>query len=180
VREIVRQTKRGGRRVLGGRDTVNGPSGTDRGKMLTLGLYYLVHNEHTYYQYESASTSSGSHVSTWAWNPAVPYDVGQPDVIPSGAVDFEGNANTKEHYLFASGADPVNASLTYRVLARRYTNALVLVKLLPTGSTVDDNSITTHALDGSYGVLQADGLMGPTVTQASIRNNEALILIPLD
>ena len=181
VREIVRQTKRGGRRVLGGRDTANGPSGTDRGKMLTLGLYYLVHNEHTYYQYESASTFSSSHVSTWAWNPAVPYDVGVPDVIPSGAIDFEGNANTKEHYLFASGADPVNPSLTYRVLARRYTNALVLVKLLPAGSTVDDSSITTHALGGTYGVLQADGLVDPTpITQASIRNNEALILIPLD
>jgi hypothetical protein len=78
---------------------------------------------------ESASTFSSSHVSTWAWNPAVPYDVGAPDVIPSGAVDFEGNTNTREHYLFASGADPVNPSLTYRVLARRYTNALVLVKL---------------------------------------------------
>jgi hypothetical protein len=180
VREIVRQTKRGGRRILGGRDTANGAGGTDRGKLLTLGIYYLVHNAHTYYQYESASTASSGHVSTWGWNPAVLYDVGAPDVIPSGAVDFEGHANTKEHYVFATGPDPVNASLTYRVLARRFTNALVLVKLLPAGSTVDNSSITTHPLDGSYGVLQADGLVGPTVTQANIRNNETLILIPLD
>ena len=108
------------------------------------------------------------------------YDIGQPDVIPAGAVDFEGRSNTKEHYVFATGTDPVVPSLTYRVLARRFTNALVLVKMLPAGSAVDNSSITTHALGGNYGVLQADGLIGPTVTTASIRNNEALILIPLD
>lgn len=180
VREIVRQTRAGGRRVIGARDTVNGINGTNRGKLLTLGVYYLVHNKHTYYMYESGPNAYPAHVSTWAWNPAVQYDIGQPDVIPSGSVDFEGRSNTKEHYVFATGADPINPSLTYRVLARRFTNALVLVKLLPAGSTVDDSSITLHALDGSYGVLQADGLIGPVVTQASIRNNEALILIPLD
>lgn len=180
VREIVRQTKRGARRVLGAQDRINGVAGTDRGKLLTLGLYYLVHNKHTYYMYESADHGHAGHVSTWAWNPAVQYDVGQPDVIPNGTVDFEGRAGTREHYLFATGPDPANGSLTYRVFARRFTNALVLVKMLPAGSTVDNTSITTHALDGSYGVLQADGFIGPTVTEASIRNNEALILIPLD
>jgi len=180
VREIVRQTRSGGRRVLGAQDRNNGVAGTDRGKLLTLGLYYLVHNKHTYYMYESANHAYGGHASTWAWNPALLYDVGQPDLIPPGTVDFEGRSNTREHYLFASGADPVAPSLTYRVFARRFTNALVLVKLLPAGSTVDNSSITTHALDGTYGVLQADGFLGPSVTQASIRNNEALILIPLD
>jgi hypothetical protein len=180
VREIVLQTRRGGRRLLGARDTYNGAAGTDRGKLLTLGLYYLVHNQHTYYLYESAATNNPAHLSTWSWNPAAQYDVGRPDVVPPGSVDFEGRANTKEHYVFATGPDPVNGSLTYRVLARRFTNALVLVKLLPAGSTVDDASITVHALDGLYGVLQPDGLVGPTVTQAGIRNNEALILIPLD
>jgi hypothetical protein len=180
VREIVRQTKRGGRRVLGAQDRFNGVFGTDRGKMFTLGLYYLVHNKHTYYMYTSTSDASGGHISAWGWNPAVQYDIGQPELIPSGALDFEGHSNTREHYVFATGPDPVNGSLTYRVLARRFTNALVLVKMLPAGSAVDNSSITTHTLDGNYGVLQADGLVGPTVTQASLRNNEALILIPLD
>jgi hypothetical protein len=66
------------------------------------------------------------------------------------------------------------------VYGRRFTNALVLVKLLPAGSTTDNLSITTHTLDGTYAPLQADGNIGAPVTQASIRNNEALILIPLD
>jgi hypothetical protein len=180
VREVVRQTRRGGRRVIGAQDRNNGGAGTDRGKILTLGLYYLVHNRHTYYMYNSQGYASANHISTWAWNPAAQYDIGQPATIPAGTVDFEGKSGTKEHYVFATGNDPVNPSLTYRVLARRFTNALVLVKLLPAGSNIDNSSITVHALDGSYGVLQADGLVGPTVTQASIRNNEALILIPVD
>ncbi|HXV14953.1 MAG TPA: hypothetical protein VEC56_12175, partial [Candidatus Krumholzibacteria bacterium] len=180
VREIIRQTRTGGRRVLGAQDRFFGTAGSDRGKLLTLGLYYLLHNKHTYYMYTSTGDSNTGHISTWGWNPAVQYDIGQPEVNAPGTLDFEGRAGTREHYLFATGADPAVPSLTYRVLARRFTNALVLVKLLPAGSTVDGSSITTHALDGSYGVLQADGLVGPTVTQASIRNNEALILIPQD
>jgi hypothetical protein len=180
VRQIILQTRAGGRRVVGARDYSNGTSGTDRGKLLSLGLYYLVHNSHTFYMYETLIGHAGAgHVSTWAYNPAVDYDIGQPDQIPNGAVDFEGRSNTKEHYLFASGPDPVNPSLTYHVYARRFTNALVLVKLLPAGSTTDDTSITTHTLDGTYAPLNVDGTIGAPITQASIRNNEALILIRL-
>jgi hypothetical protein len=64
------------------------------------------------------------------------------------------------------------------VFARRFTHALVLVKLLPQGSVDDARSTTVHALGGSYRPLLADGTLGTPVTQASIRNNEALILIP--
>jgi hypothetical protein len=179
VKQIILQTRRGGRRIVGARDTANGITGTDRGKLLSLGLYYLVHNAHTYYMYETMQGHAGSgHVSTWAWNPAVDFDIGQPDQIPIGAVDFEGRANTKEHWVFATGIDPIYPNLTYKVYARRFTNALVLVKLLPIGGLVDNNSITMHALDGTYAPLQADGTLGAPVTQASLRNNEALILIP--
>jgi hypothetical protein len=178
VRKIVEQTRAGGRRLLGARDTVFGPAGTAQGKIFTLALYYLVHNEHTYYVYESARHPYPTHASTWAWNPAAEFDVGQPYFIPAGAVDFEGQANTTEHWVFASGSDPYLPSLTYRVLARRFTNALVLVKMLPLGSVVDSRSTTTHALNGSYRILQADGSLGLTVTEARLRNNEALILIP--
>jgi hypothetical protein len=178
VRQIILQTRAGGRRVLGARDMSLGNSGTDRGKMLTLGLYYLIHNSHTYYMYETVGTHADpGHVNTWAWNPAVDYDIGQPEVVPNGFVDFEGKTNTREHFVFATGPDPSANQFTYRVYGRRFTNGLVLVKLLPAGATTNDFSITTHALPGTYVPLLADGSVGAPITQASIRNNEALILI---
>jgi hypothetical protein len=177
VREIVKQTHLGGRRVLGARDTSNGTSGTSRGKLFTLALYYLVQNKHTYFEYKSVGHSD-NHVSTWLYNPAIEYNVGQPATIPAEAVDFEGKTNTTEHWLFATGQDPYAPALTYRVLARRYTNALVLVKMLPLGSVEDNRSITTHQLTAGYRQLQADGTLGGLITVATLRNNEALILIP--
>jgi hypothetical protein len=181
VAEIVRQTHAGGRRVIGARDVASGTTGTDRGKLFTLGLYYLAHNRHTYYMYDTQSGHQNpAPISTWSWNPAVEFDIGQPDVVPAGTVDFAGRANTKEHYEFATGADPYAPSLSYHVLARRFSNALVLVTMLPEGSVTDDRSITTHALDGTYAPLQADGSLGAAVNVAVIRNNEALILIRLD
>ncbi len=177
VRDIIEQTRARGRRVLGARDTSNGTTGSDRGRIFTLALYYLLHSAHTYYVYETVDQSP-AHVSTWSWNPAVEFDIGQPIVIPEGMLDFEGRPNTNEHWVFASGPDPYRPQLTYRVLARRFTNALVLVKMLPDGSVDDNRSTTVHQLDRGYRVLQADGTLGLSVTEVSIRNNEAMILIP--
>jgi hypothetical protein len=178
IRQIIFQTRAGGRRVIGARDYSNAGDGTDRGKLFTLGLYYLVHNAHTYYMYETViGHAGGSNISSWGYNPAVDYDIGQPMPIPNGKTDFEGKTNTKEHYLFASGTDPVNTSLTYHVWARNFTNALVLVKLLPAGSNTTDSSATTVDLGGTYMLLNVDGTVGPPVTQTTIRNNESLILI---
>jgi hypothetical protein len=180
VKAIIRQTRAGGRRVIGARDFSNGTVGTDRAKLFTLGLYYLLHNAYTYYMYEATPGTHAvpAHISTWGWNPAVEFDVGVPDYLPATAVDFESKRNTREHWVFAAGPDPYLPTLTYRVLARRFTHALVLVKMLPAGSVDDDRSITVHPLGGSYRPLRADGTLGSPVTQAVIRNNEALILIP--
>ena len=97
--------------------------------------------------------------------------------LPSGFVDFDGRSGTNEHYVLASDADPYDPLLTYHLLARNFTNGLVLVKLLPRGSVVDDRSVTTHTLPKPYAVLQSTGVRGPTVSEVSIRNNEAIILV---
>ena len=175
---VIHQTRAGGRRVLGARDTTNGVAGTDRGRLLTLGLYYLVHNANTYYLYESVRLhSDASHMSQWTWNPAVEHDIGRPARMPDGLTDFDGRSGTEEHYILDSGTDPHQPLQTYRVLARNFTKGMVLVKLLPQGSVVDDRSITVHTLPKPYAVLQANGVPGPMVTQVSIRNNEAIILV---
>lgn len=180
VKAIIRQTRAGGRRVIGAQDVSNGIAGSDRGKLFTLGLYYLLHNANTYYMYETSSTNRSleQHISTWQYNPAVEYDVGVPDHLPDGAVDFDGKTNTREHFVFASGPDPYKTTVTYRVLARRFTHALVLVKMLPEGSVDDSRSITVHPLGGSYRPLLANGTLGAPITQVTLRNNEAAILIP--
>lgn len=178
IRNIVDETRAGARRVIGANDYAGSGAGSARGRLLTLGVYYLVHNANTFYMYET----DGLHINTgrikdWAWNPAVAFNVGTPVVNAPGIVDYKGNTGTSEHYVFASGSDPHAPTLTYRVLAREFSNALVLVKLLPEGSRIDDLSITTHGLDGTHLPLLEDGTAGAPVTEATLRNNEALILI---
>ncbi len=178
---VIRQSRDSRRRILGIMDLSQAGVGSDRGRLFSLAMYYLAHSANTFYLYEATTTHSSSlHLSQWAWNAAVEFDVGRPDQIPNGITDFDGNSPSIEHWIFAEGADPYRAELTYRVLARRFTNALVLAKMLPAGSVVDDRSITTHVLDGSYAVLNADGSLGDVVTSIDIRNNEGVILIPVD
>ncbi|MBX7104766.1 MAG: hypothetical protein K1X57_11840 [Gemmataceae bacterium] len=84
---------------------------------------------------------------------------------------------------FATGQDPANAGLTYKVISRSYSNGLVLYKPLSyklgvgTG-TLADNTATTHQLSRAYRVLNADGTLGATVTSITLRNGEGAILIP--
>ncbi len=181
ISAVIHHTRNGGRRILGARDRAGGDLGTGHGKLFLLSLYYLVHNPNTYFLYESVNTHNGpNHLSTWTWFPAIQFDIGQPVQNDSGIADFDGRMGTREHYVFASGPDPINNSLTYRVLARRFSNALVLVKMLPEGSGVATNSATVHQLDGEYMPLAADGTLGAASDVVSIRNNQGVILIPVN
>jgi hypothetical protein len=179
IASVIEQTRAGARRVLGARDLETAPVPSERGRLFTLALYYLVHNANTFYQYESYNGHNYQvHVSQWQWNPAVMYNVGSPDRVPDGFVDFEGKAGSTEHYEFAAGPDPYDPSLTYRVFARKFTGALVLVKLLPVGSVVDDRSATVHELGRNYHVLLADGSVSQDpVSSVTLRNNEGVILV---
>src|SRR5262249_10821743 len=82
---------------------------------------------------------------------------------------------------FASGADPLNAALTYRVYQRSFANALVLYKPLSTNAsgtvTGSLNSATTHALGGTDRPLLADGTLGAAVTSVTLRNGEGIVLV---
>jgi hypothetical protein len=101
------------------------------------------------------------------WVPAAAVDVGRPT----------GTMTT-----FATGTDPQNPTLAYKVFARTYEKALVLYKPRSytlgkgTGST-DAATATTHQLGGNYRVLNADGTLGPVVTQLTLRNGEGAVLL---
>jgi hypothetical protein len=110
-----------------------------------------------------------SPASSWTehWSPAAAVDVG----LPTGAMR-----------VFASGADPANAALTYQVFARDYTNALVLYKPLSYArgvgeGTIGNNTVTTHQLGGQYRQVRADGTLGPVVTAVALRNGEGGVFI---
>jgi hypothetical protein len=145
-----------------------GGSPTDpRTQIATLASYYLLADPTTtfldFYGGYAPATSWSQH-----WSQAAAYKIGQP----LGAWS-----------LFASGSDPENASLTYQVYQRPYTNALVLYKPLSASAngavsgTLDNATATTFTLSGTYRPLNADGTLGAAVTSIALRNGEGAILI---
>jgi hypothetical protein len=82
---------------------------------------------------------------------------------------------------FAKGADPQNTKLEYRVYSREYDKALVLYKPRSytggTTGTTDTATATVHQLGGRYRMLNADGTLGPVVTQVALRNGEGAVLM---
>jgi hypothetical protein len=145
-----------------------GGSPTDpRTEMATLAYYYLLADPvHTFLDFNGGYAPSTSWIQHWS--KAAAFDVGQPEGTWS---------------LFATGHDPSNRSLTYRVYQRNYTDALILYKPLAhaPGSSVRASiglsSQTTFDLNGTYRLLRADGTLGPVITRVSLRNGEGAILI---
>jgi hypothetical protein len=144
-----------------------GGSTTDpRTQMATLAYYYLLADpDKTFLMFYGGH---GPAIPwTQKWVPAAAIDVGRP---------------TGEMNVFASGTDPQNDQLIYRVYGRTYQNALMLYKprsyTLGRGTgTLDDATATTHSLGGNYRVLNADGTLGPVVTSITLRNGEGVVLM---
>ncbi len=146
---------------------VNGSPTDPRTQIATLAYYYLVADPNTTF----LNFNGGYEPSTaWSrhWSAAAAFDVGRP---------------TGGWSLFASGSDPNDFRLGYRVYQRAYANALVLYKPVSTNvggytnGSVSDNTATWHNLNGSYRPLRADGTLGPAVTGVSLRNGEGVLLV---
>jgi hypothetical protein len=139
---------------------------TERTRMGVLAYYYLLADPD-----KTFLTFFGGYAPAAAWNtvfvPAATTDVGQPQ----GAMT-----------VFATGADPANAALTYKVYARDYGNAKVLFKPKSytlgkgTGTTADATA-TTHDLGGRYRQLYSDGSLGAAITRITLRNGEGVVLM---
>src|SRR5205823_3820734 len=128
-----------------------------RTQVATLAYYYLVADPDRtflmFYGGDSPSTSWTQH-----WSPAAAVNVG----TPTGAMK-----------VFAAGADPANPALSYQVLARAYTNALVLYKPLSYAQgkgegTTADATATRHQLGGTYRVVNSNGTLGQFVTSVTL------------
>jgi hypothetical protein len=136
-----------------------------RTEMATLAYYYLLADPNTtFLDYDGGYDTTGP----WNrhWFPAMKTDIGQP---------------TSSWSLFATGTDPSNAALTYRIYERSYANALVLYKPLSFGNgvtgTLADATAATQALGGTYYPLQSDGTLGAPITSITLRNGEGAVLI---
>ena len=144
-----------------------GGSPTDgRTQLATLAYYYLLADpERTFLMFYGGYNPS----SSWTehWSPAAAVDVGTP---------------TGEMRQLASGLDPANSGLTYKVFARDYSNGLVVYKPLSyatgkTPGTTGNNTYTTHQLGGQYRQVMANGTLGPTVTAVALRNGEGAVFV---
>jgi hypothetical protein len=111
---------------------------------------------------DSPSTSWTQH-----WTAAAAVNIG----TPTGAMGVA-----------ATGQDPENTALAYKVYSRQFTNGLVLFKPLSytegvgTGTT-DSSTATTIQLGGSYREVNADGTLGPVITSISLRNGAGAVLV---
>ena len=136
-----------------------------RVQMATLAMYYAVADPTV-----SMLMVNGGNEQASSWDrhfiPASTVDVGRP----------KGGAT-----VFATGTDPANGSLAYKVYGRQYTNAVVLYKPVSytrgVSGTTADNTATTHKLDGWYRPTRADGSLGQLVRQVTLRNGEGAVLV---
>lgn len=125
-----------------------GSISSERTRMGTLAYYYLLADPN-----DTFLMFFGGYAPASAWDkvfvPAATVDVGQP---------------TAGMNVFASGTDPQNSRLNYKVYGRDYGNAKVLFKPrsytagVGTGTT-DDATATTHELGGNYRVLNSDSTL---------------------
>ena len=130
----------------------------------TLAMYYLVADpNHSFLMINGGSEPS----SAWNrhWTDAIRYNVGRPTGVAT---------------VFATGKDPANNALPYKVYGRTYQNALVLYKPTSyyqgTNGTTADNTRTIHALNGWYRVVNNDGSLGARINSITLRNGEGVTL----
>ena len=143
-----------------------GKDATDpRVQLTTLAMYYLVADPNLSFLMMNGGNEPAS---SWSrhWTDAITYNVGKPVAALAQ---------------FATGLDPSNRALTYKVFRREYQNAIVFYKPLSytrgTAGTIADNTATTHQLDGTYRPLKADGSLGAPVNRITIRNGEGITLV---
>jgi hypothetical protein len=148
----VRDLAESGKKILfGGKDNED----SERGRIFILATFYLINGPNLYFC---------DHQTGINWFEAIAFDIGEP---------------LGEASLRASGTNSNPATGTYYLMEREYTNALVLVKYRESSSSfLYSGSESTHDLGGSYEPLDDEGKLGTAVTQITLRNNEAAILIP--
>jgi hypothetical protein len=134
----------------------------DRDRMFTLAYCAMVAGPNSYGGYMPVGAISPPESTQW-W-PAVGYDFGTPQ--------------SDSIYTFQTGTDSKGEA--YVIYARYFTKGLVLLKPKPhynSDLSETGSPVTVVNLPVALRRLNVDGTLGPLVTQVSLKNIEAAIMI---
>ena len=138
-----------------------------------LSTHYLINHEsaHFMYHYGNAGNYGGApygNLEPTHWHQNMEVNIGIPVSRPGN--DYWAAENTNRFYEFAGGNG-------YNILAREYSNALVLAKFGPGGWANIGNNPTTHQLGRDYYPLLEDNSTGAAVTSVTLGESEGVILL---
>ena len=139
-----------------------------------LATHYLINHQNAYFMYHegSAANYGGTPYGNFQnshWHKNMEVNIGVPITRTTGT-DYWGAPNTDRFYELEVGSG-------YRVLAREYSNALVLAKFGRGGFDNIGNNPVTHQLGGEYYPLLEDNTTGPAVTSVTLGESEGIILL---
>jgi len=138
-----------------------------------LATHYLINhkNAHFMYHYGNAGNYGGypyGDPKPTHWHQNMEVNIGVPASRTDN--DYWGTSNTDRFYELASNS-------SYILLAREYSNALVLAKFGRGGFANIGANPTTHQLGGEYYPLLEDNTTGAAVTSVTLGESEGMILL---
>ncbi len=138
-----------------------------------LSTHYLVNHPNAHFMFHKggAGNYGGYPYGNFApthWHQNMEINIGVP--VTRTGTDYWGETNTNRFYEFASETG-------YKILAREYSDALVLANFGSGGWANIGNNPTTHDLEGEYYPLLADNTTGPAVTSIALGQSEGVILL---
>ncbi len=138
-----------------------------------LAAHYLINHENAYFMYHegSAANYGGTpygNFRTSHWHRNMEVNIGVP--ITRASSDSWGAPNTDRFYEFSS-------SNSNTVLAREYSQALVLAKFGRGGLANIGSNPATYQLGGSYYPLLEDNTTGAVVTSVTLGESEGITLL---
>ncbi len=139
-----------------------------------LSTHYLINHPNASFMYHVGNAGNyggypyGNFEPTH-WHQNMEVNVGQPVVRPGA--DYWGTNNTDRFFTFAESA-------TGTVVAREYTNALVLANFPAQGGWDNiGNTPLTHPLGATYYPLLEDNTTGEAITSITLGGSEGVILM---
>ena len=138
-----------------------------------LAAHYLINHEnaHFMYHYGNAGNYGGypyGDPKPTHWHQNMEVNIGIPSA--RSGTDYWGTSNTDRFYELASGS-------SYSLLAREYSNALVLAKFGRGGFVNIGSNPSTHQLGREYYPLLEDNTTGAAVTSVTLGESEGMILL---